>query len=89
MTAQLQQAAAADVPTPTAIARSSYQTMKRSTGGANSPRRTPDGPVRARDVNYFQLYWDGARWWIAGMVWDEERPNNRIPPEWIGRWTGR
>src|SRR2546422_6583972 len=39
-------------------------------------RSTPGGPVEARYVNYFQLFWDGTRWWIAGVVWDEERPDN-------------
>jgi hypothetical protein len=48
-------------------------------------RRTPNGPIEARYVNYFQLYWDGARWWIAGMVWDGERAGARIPRSWIGR----
>jgi hypothetical protein len=49
-------------------------------------RRTADGPVEARYVNYFQLYWDGTRWWIAGMVWDEERPEAPIPGSWVGRF---
>ena len=48
-------------------------------------RRTPDGPIEARYVNYVQLYWDGARWWIAGVVWDQERPDNPIPAAWLGR----
>jgi hypothetical protein len=47
-------------------------------------RRTTDGPVTARGVNYFQLYWDGTRWWITGMVWDDERKGNPIPKAWIG-----
>lgn len=49
-------------------------------------RRTVDGPVEVRFVNYFQVYFDGQRWWIAGMVWDEERPDDPIPTAWIGRW---
>jgi len=49
-------------------------------------RRTPEGPALGRYVNYFQLYWDGARWWIAGMVWDEETPSRPIPAAWIGRF---
>jgi hypothetical protein len=48
-------------------------------------RRTPDGPIEARYVNYVQLYWDGNRWWIAGIVWDQERPDNPIPTAWLGR----
>jgi hypothetical protein len=49
-------------------------------------RSTADGPVEERYVNYFQMYWDGARWWITGIIWDVERPNARIPEAWIGRW---
>ena len=49
-------------------------------------RESADGPVIGRSVNYFQLYWDGTRWWITGIVWDDERPGAPIPPDWIGRW---
>lgn len=37
--------------------------------------------VIERGVNIFQLYFDGKRWWILSMVWDEERPDNPIPAE--------
>ena len=49
-------------------------------------RRSPDGPIEERYVNYFQLYWDGARWWIAGMVWQKEGPSTPIPEALIGKW---
>jgi hypothetical protein len=39
------------------------------------------GKVIERGVNIFQLYFDGKRWWILSMVWDEERPGNPIPGE--------
>jgi hypothetical protein len=39
------------------------------------------GKVIERGVNIFQLYFDGKRWWILSMVWDEERPDNPIPKE--------
>lgn len=39
------------------------------------------GKVITRGVNIFQLYFDGKRWWILSMVWDEERPDNPIPKE--------
>jgi hypothetical protein len=39
------------------------------------------GKVITRGVNIFQLYFDGKRWWVLSMVWDEERPGNPIPPE--------
>lgn len=48
-------------------------------------RRTPNGPIELRSVNYYNLYWDGTRWWIAGIVWDIERPSAPIPASWIGR----
>ena len=44
-------------------------------------RNTAGGPVIARGINSIQLYWDGSRWWIAGAVWDDERPDNPIPPD--------
>ncbi len=43
--------------------------------------KTADGKVLTRGVNIFQLYFDGKRWWILSMVWDEERPGSPIPPE--------
>jgi hypothetical protein len=39
------------------------------------------GKMIERGVNIFQLYFDGKRWWILSMVWDEERPGNPIPKE--------
>ena len=39
------------------------------------------GTSKERGVNIFQLYFDGKRWWILSMVWDEERPGNPIPGE--------
>ena len=39
------------------------------------------GKRKSRGVNIFQLYFDGKRWWILSMVWDDERPGNPIPPE--------
>jgi len=43
--------------------------------------KTAEGKVITRGVNIFQLYFDGKRWWILSMVWDEERPDNPIPAE--------
>jgi hypothetical protein len=37
------------------------------------------GKVVTRGVNIFSLYFDGKRWWIQTMMWDEERPENPIP----------
>ncbi len=43
--------------------------------------KTAAGKIVSRGVNIFQLYFDGKRWWILSMVWDEERPNNPIPQD--------
>jgi hypothetical protein len=49
-------------------------------------RDTPDGPVTDRYINYYHLYWDGHRWWIAGIVWHKEGPGARIPESWVGKF---
>ena len=33
-------------------------------------------------INSIQVVNDGQRWWVASVVWDTERPNNPIPPEY-------
>jgi hypothetical protein len=35
----------------------------------------------ARGINSFQLVFDGKRWWIVSILWDEERPDNPLPGE--------
>lgn len=44
-------------------------------------RFAESGPVVVRGVNSIELFWDGRRWWIVTAIWDEERPDNRIPKE--------
>ncbi|MBI4913235.1 MAG: hypothetical protein HY823_10895 [Acidobacteria bacterium] len=46
-------------------------------------RATEKGPLIARGINSIELYWDGARWWIAGAVWFEESPEHPIPAEYL------
>lgn len=41
------------------------------------------GPVIARGINSLELFYDGKRWWIASAIWDEERPDNPLPPEYL------
>ena len=47
-------------------------------------RRAASGPLDGRGVNYLTVFWDGTRWWITGAVWDDERPDNPLPPAWVG-----
>lgn len=36
-----------------------------------------------RGINSIELFWDGQRWWISAVTWDEERPGNPIPKEFL------
>jgi len=40
------------------------------------------GPVLSRGINSIELFYDGKRWWIASNIWDDERPDNPLPPEY-------
>lgn len=44
---------------------------------------TDDGKEKGRGINSIELFWDGTRWWISFAGWDEERPNNPIPKEYL------
>jgi hypothetical protein len=46
-------------------------------------RRKADGPVIARGINSIEAFWDGKRWWIASAIWDEERPGNPLPKQYL------
>jgi len=35
-----------------------------------------------RGINSIQLVKDGSRWWVASVVWDSERQDNPIPPQY-------
>ena len=40
-----------------------------------------EGRVQSTGKVIFSLYFDGKRWWIQTMLWDEEGPGNPIPAE--------
>jgi hypothetical protein len=44
---------------------------------------TPGGDPFVRGINSIQVTWDGSRWWIVSWIFDEEGPNNPIPPEFL------
>lgn len=44
---------------------------------------TEGSKEKTRGVNSIELFWDGTRWWISSANWDEERPNNPIPKEFL------
>ena len=44
---------------------------------------------RGRGVNSLELFNDGTRWWISAVTWEEERPNNPIPKEFLSKKKSR
>jgi len=47
-------------------------------------RRAPTDPAPfARGINSFQLLYDGSRWWVVSIYWDQERPDNPIPAKYL------
>ena len=36
-----------------------------------------------RGINSIQLFNDGTRWWVVGVMWDSERPNSPIPAAYL------
>lgn len=52
---------------------SSYQLRRSSPAGGELPI--------VRGVNSIQLFNDGKRWWIAAVIWDNERPGVAIPAQ--------
>jgi hypothetical protein len=46
-------------------------------------RLKADGSVIARGINSIEAFWDGKRWWIASAIWDEERPDDPLPAQYL------
>jgi hypothetical protein len=42
-----------------------------------------DAAPFARGINSFQLFFDGTRWWIITIYWQEETPANPLPAEFL------
>lgn len=50
----------------------------------DSKRTLEDAEPFARGINSIQLFHDGSRYWVVTIFWDSERPDNPIPPRYIG-----
>jgi hypothetical protein len=42
-----------------------------------------DAQPFARGINSFQLFFDGVRWWVVTIYWQEESPDNPLPKEFL------
>jgi hypothetical protein len=51
-------------------------------------RRVPGEAPFARGVNSIQLLYDGSRWWIVSILWDQERADNPLPKGFASKSTG-
>jgi len=38
-----------------------------------------------RGINSMQLFYDGSRWWVLSIMWDEERSDNPLPGEFAAK----
>ena len=41
------------------------------------------GPTAGRGINSFQLLFDGTRWWIMSVFWQQESEDYPIPSEYL------
>lgn len=48
-------------------------------------RHAPGAKPFQRGINSIQLLYDGKRWWVLSILWDEERPDNPLPAEFARR----
>jgi hypothetical protein len=48
-------------------------------------RHASTEPPFARGINSLQLLYDGHRWWVVSILWDEERSDNPLPKEFAAK----
>lgn len=46
-------------------------------------RKKDDKEPFLRGINSFQLMNDGKRWWVIGIYWQAETPDNKIPEKYM------
>jgi len=47
--------------------------------------RALDQPPFARGINSIQLWFDGGRWWVMGVMWDWAADDNPVPSRLLGQ----
>lgn len=49
---------------------------------AYEAKETPESKTLIkRGMNLIHLWFDGARWWVMAMIWDDERDGVKLPPQ--------
>lgn len=46
-------------------------------------RRNSSDNNPTRGINSFQLFFDGSRWWVISVMWENERANSPIPSVYL------
>ena len=46
-------------------------------------RKKDDKAPFMRGINSFQLLYDGKRWWVMNIFWQQESPESPIPKEYV------
>lgn len=46
-------------------------------------RKAPGEAPFTRGINSFQLFWDGTRWWVVTIFWNEEAQAGPIPAQYL------
>ena len=44
---------------------------------------TADKKSKGRGINSIQLFYDGKRWWVSALAWENEHKGNPIPTEFL------
>ena len=60
-----------------AQAYSAYEARDRPEGGA----------LIKKGLNFAHLYYDGRRWWLMHLIWDDEREGVTIPRAIFDEWS--
>ena len=50
-----------------------------------SRRKLSDPEPFMRGINSIQLFFDGTRWWVLSIYWQQERPDAPIPAKYLPR----
>ena len=46
-------------------------------------RLTPEDAPFLRGINTVDLVWDGKRWWVLQILWQQEAPDLPLPDEYL------
>lgn len=52
-----------------------------------SRHKADDATPFARGINSIQLFFDGTRWWVVTVLWQQETPEVRLPKEFLPAGT--